>query len=425
MASKLKLSPSAASRWMNCPASVAMSAKVPPSPTSVYAAEGTAAAFLAEFCLKGGEDAKEYKEFLINVQEDPEEIGRSITEFGPEGVTGGYEFEVDAEMIDAVQIYLDTVRAEHSKGSQLLVEQKVEITCIHEEAEGTPDAAVVVPWGKLTVIDFKYGKGVVVEVEENYQLLTYLAGVERASKEVFTEMEVVIVQPRAPHADGPVRRWTVTRPRLDEFIQEAHNKALVALDDNAPFEAGGWCRWCAVNGQCPEQAREAKIMAKTDFEEVGQEIQSPDLMPVAQIAALYGYRKQMENWFKAMGEILREKLNTGEEVPGWKLVAGAGNRQWVDEIDAEKKLRAHRLRKKDIVTHPKPKLLSPAKIEKLKGGSFNTKTGLKELVNTLTERPEREPSLVPEEDKRLELRPAKAEFEDLTGESNGSNDGES
>lgn len=407
MASKLKLSPSAASRWMNCPASVAMSAKVPPSPTSVYAAEGTAAAFLAETLLKNGKNAIEYKGSMIEV-----DGWDCVFLEGPKRRAEDFVFLVDDEMIDAVQIYLDTVRAEHSKGSQLLVEHRVNVACINERVNAVLDAAVVVPWGKLTVIDFKYGKGVVVEVEENSQLLTYLAGVQRASTEVFTEMEVVIVQPRAPHADGPVRRWTVSRERLDKFIREAWRYALVALGDDAPFEMGDHCRWCAVNGQCPEQAREAKIMAKTDFEEVGQEIQSPDLMPVAQIAALYGYRKQMENWFKAMGEILREKLNTGEEVPGWKLVAGVGNRQWTDEIDAEKKLRAHGLRKKDIVLKPKPKLLSPAKIEKLKGG----KTGLKEFVNTLTERPEREPSLVPEEDKRLELRPAKAEFEDLTGE---------
>ena len=52
-----KLAPSASSRWMNCPASIALEAKYPELPESEYAEEGTAAHSLAERCLRENLDA--------------------------------------------------------------------------------------------------------------------------------------------------------------------------------------------------------------------------------------------------------------------------------------------------------------------------------------------------------------------------------
>ena len=48
MAAHAKLSPSAASRWLNCPGSVALCATLPTPPSTYYADEGTAAHALAE-----------------------------------------------------------------------------------------------------------------------------------------------------------------------------------------------------------------------------------------------------------------------------------------------------------------------------------------------------------------------------------------
>jgi hypothetical protein len=72
----------------------------------------------------------------------------------------------------------------------------------------------------ITVCDFKYGKNVAVEVEQNPQLIYYGLGA------IFREMKaqkkkdlvkfiqdnnvhvrLMIVQPRAEHEDGPVREW--------------------------------------------------------------------------------------------------------------------------------------------------------------------------------------------------------------------------
>lgn len=399
-----RLSASGASRWMNCTGSIALTAKMPSSPSSTYADEGTAAAFLAEMCLLQRWNAKVYENQWIRVNEDD----CTLLANREEGA-----FQIDGEMMEHIQLYLDTVR-EGDGSRPLFVEKKVTIPGFDADTlGGTPDAAVAVPWGKLTVFDLKYGRGVVVEVEENTQLLVYLLGMEHTN--VFSEFEVVIVQPRAPHPDGPVRRWTVTRKRLREFEREVRIKAKEALGPNGTLNAGDHCRWCGARGQCPAQEKKAKEVALTEFEPVEKpSLPFTDALPTARLAEIYRYKSAINTWFNDIGSLLRERLNAGEDVPGWKLVKGWGNRAWASDVDVAATLRKRGFRKKDIFVQTKPKLKSPAQVEKIKMKGFQSKKEQVEFVTTLTIRPATEANLVLDTDKRLAHRPATAEFDDLT-----------
>jgi len=402
---------------MNCTGSIALTADMESSSSSVYADEGTAAAFLAEMALETNRDARWYRHKYIVVGDD----GCFMHDGGMAGGHNNRTFEVDDEMVEHIQLYLDNVRGEmESVHGKLLVEQKVAIPGIDEDIlGGTPDAVVAVPFGKLTVLDLKYGRGVVVEAVENFQLLVYLLGVEHTN--VFSEFEVVIVQPRAPHPDGPVRRWTVTRERLREFEREVRAKAKEALGPNGAINAGTHCRWCEASGQCPAQLEKAREVAKIDFSPVDDNgFPEVELLSTERLGELYAFQGEMANWFKAMGAVIRERLNIGEDVPGWKLIKGYGNRAWTDEQGAAVVLKERGFRKKDLFNKPKPKLKSPAQVEKLNGRGFKTKKEQAEFVSKLTNRPEKEANLVPDSDKRLEHRPAHADFDDLTkGTDNG------
>src|SRR5436190_23896954 len=81
-----ELAPSAASRWMVCPGSIRLCRIVPPAPSSSYAAEGTLAHELAEYCLAKGKSASD---------------DMSGTIF--RGML------LDQEFCDSVQVYLDYV----------------------------------------------------------------------------------------------------------------------------------------------------------------------------------------------------------------------------------------------------------------------------------------------------------------------------
>src|SRR3546814_4893751 len=86
----------------------------------------------------------------------------------------------------------------------------------------TGDAVLYRPsTGELRVYDLKYGRGVPVEVERNSQELYYGLGATMAEPgRLVNTVELVIVQPRAPHRDGPVRRWETTGMELLDWAVE-------------------------------------------------------------------------------------------------------------------------------------------------------------------------------------------------------------
>jgi hypothetical protein len=112
---------------------------------SVYAREGTSAHELAHRCWLVGTDADFF-------------LGQNI-----EG------FEVTPEMVSAVQLYLDTLS--HA-ATQHPVRSEIRLT--HPtipDFGGTLDG--LAEGEHPTIVDFKYGAGVAVEVERNSQLSCY------------------------------------------------------------------------------------------------------------------------------------------------------------------------------------------------------------------------------------------------------------
>jgi hypothetical protein len=67
----------------------------------------------------------------------------------------------------------------------------------------------------------------------------------------------------------------------------------------------------------------------------------------------------LEDWIKDLRALAHQILDSGAPVPGYKLVAKRGTRQWVDEAKAHVELR-----KLGIEPHKEPELVSPAQAEK-------------------------------------------------------------
>ena len=346
--SHASLGASSSDRWINCPGSLAISEGLEDT-TSIHAELGTTAHAVCELGLL---------------------MDREAADFIGEPHEG---HEVDEEMAEAVQVYLDTVRPV-AKGPhrQLWVERAFDLNAINpdEDMWGTSDAIVLDRDArKLTVFDFKYGSGVVVEAKDNPQLRYYALGaVLSIEAEVggglIDEIEMVIVQPRAQHEEGNVRRDTMTYADLVAWAGELMAAAERTRDPNAPRVPGRWCRFCKAKAICPEKLDQARSIAMTEFAPATPAPPAPASLPIEVLSDVLDHLDILEDWIRDCRAHAKSMLERGEEVPGFKLVAKRATRKWADEEAARRSLEREGYVPEEYL---ESKLLSPAKLEKIIG----------------------------------------------------------
>ena len=294
------LGASTAARWMSCPGSVRRAASID-VPASAYAEEGAAAHMLAEICLKDGIDARAL-------------IGRKVN-----------SYVADAEMADGVQVYVDAVRAELEPGDLLRVEQHFSLDQLRPPGEmfGTADAVIYKPKPRrVLVYDLKFGAGVAVEAVGNPQARYYGLGACMAlADRPVSEVEIVIVQPRAPHPAGPIRRETVSAFELVEWSADLLEAAERTLDPEAPLVPGAWCRFCPAAGICPALRDQALATAQVEFAEAPlPSPPTPASLPAEEVGRLLIAAELVELWIRALRAHAHAELEAGRIIPGWKLV---------------------------------------------------------------------------------------------------------
>lgn len=364
------LSASTAERWFNCPGSVALSKLVPPQPTSPYAAEGTLAHSLLEYKLR-------------------------VALFGK---AEPFKEEVPEDMDEATDIALDyiTERFMFANENNVLIEHRFDLSFIYEGMFGTSDFCGLTHDGKLYVIDYKHGKGVSVSIEENKQLHYYAVGaVNHFDVDADTDVCMVIIQPRAMGQSikeqwkkaGEVHEWT------NDLIQAAK----LADSDNAPLNEGSHCKWCPAQSQCPKIADKlfstvTRIpVTEIKKREVPKELPTPELLTKEELINIIKSKDLIESWLEACYGYLQGAAERGETIPGYKLVKRKANRKWISEEQVVKEFEAL-----GELIFDKPKLKSPAQLEKLKVMT----SAQKEMLASLMFIPDTGVTLVPEEDKR-------------------------
>lgn len=362
-----------------------------------WADEGTAAHQLAEHCLTKGFDPAEWLGGHVDIKTGAVCGARPN---GPPEQDGC--FEVTEEMVDAVNLYIETVRSYVEPDDEVEYEARLDLTHIPGMAFGTGDCVVYKPASqRLIVIDLKYGRGVPVDVKSNEQLRAYALGAARRHhNRGVLEITTVIVQPRCPHPDGPVRSETIDIVDLIEFRADLEGKALATQAADAPLVAGEWCGFCPAKGICPALRERAKASAEDEFGAVPSVSQmTPDEM-----ADVLREAEVIKTWLKAVEERANDMAKAGTPPTGFKLVASRATRKWRDEQEAMLYLSLTLdLAEDDIYVEPKMK--SPAGIEKVIGAK--RKGEIADLVIAKSSGT----ILVPVEDPRPPVRPdAESEF---------------
>jgi hypothetical protein len=356
---------SGADRWIECPGSI--QAQEPfPNETSIHSAEGTAGHEVAAMCLEDGNDAESF-------------IGRALAVKGwPERI------EITEEIAEAVQVYLDTIRADKEKhGGKLLIERNFHLNFLDDEFWGTGDCGCFGNDNVIRIYDLKLGKGKVVEVADdrgpNRQLCYYALGVistlPKTLQGLIKEVELTVVQPRRPHKDGPVRRVRVSPEQLLDYCQDLVDAAKLARSANPPRKAGDHCVFCRAAGVCPTLREKALDAAQADFDDDGVPTighnggpQFVEEMTNEELGRLLDVSDLIEHWIGAVRVRAETIANGGGHIPGYKLVPKRATKRWKgDETSVMSSLLFDfGLDESSIMVQ---KLKSPAQIEKLFGKS--------------------------------------------------------
>jgi len=368
-----------------------------PDSTSPYALEGTVAHEVAALSMDDGADF-----------DTSPFVGKVIA-----GV------EVTQDMADHVQTYVDYVDNAIAEGSFFWCEKKFNLMDLKPPASmfGTADAVVFdETTGVLEVIDLKFGQGVVVDVVNNPQLLYYALGAALAIEKEYPEfrgqikvVRITIVQPRAPHADGPIRSWEVSYMDVVDFAIDLMEYARATQKPDAPLVAGTHCRFCKASAVCPALMAESVSIAQSEFDVMPDAPPRPETLPMTTLLDVLDGAPILDQWLKDVRAYVFGTLEAGVEVPGWKLVAKRANRKWKNEAEALAGMSELGIEERYSV----PKIKSPAQAEgALKKLNRTRKRGDKlTLPKDLVHAPSSGYSLVRESDKREAALLGPAEFE--------------
>lgn len=378
-----RLLASSAHRWLVCAGSVNASAGR--DTRSAPAAQGTFAHDIAAKCLAAGSDPAEWllKKTTID----------------------GFEVVCDQEMVDAIDLYVDTLLPELQADDKFWIEMSLldALQKIDPDMGGTADFVRYRPAARhLRVCDFKYGQGVFVEVEGNPQLKKYAVGAMLEVNQPVDEVEVLIVQPRFEGAQ-PVRSFTFKAIELLDFIADLKEAAERTRQPDAPLVAGEHCKFCPASRDCPELERRSHALVAAQFD-----VASPyDAKKLAEALAQIPLVKER---IKAIEEFAYQEAMRGADVPGYKLVEKRPTRKWKSE-DVVRMW----CEQQAISPYAEPEILSPAQLEKRLGE--NAPRGKKKeagkVLKPLIEKVSSGYALVPESDDRPPAKRIEASAFDL------------
>lgn len=351
-------SASASDRRWACPGSLAMEANGPADRESFAAAWGTACHQIADKVLRG--------------QGEPVDYAGSVEK------TKSHEIDVDDEVIEVVQTYVDYVR-ERAAGKTLLVEQKFSLGKLNPpfDAGGTGDAVILDPDnGAIEIVDLKGGRGVVVEALANKQLRTYALGAVLANPGPWRTVRVTIVQPRAPHPDGRIRSDVFDSVDLFDWTADL-NAAMAAAkaamaEPHKHLSPGDHCGFCKAKPTCPALRTASLAAAHTYFAPEGAKVPPPpETLGVDQIVKVLDAADMIEGWLSAVRAYAHEQAESGIEIASGEsryiLVAKQARRKWAGDEDATADALAVAAKRPRDEFFGEPKLLSPAQVDKLLG----------------------------------------------------------
>lgn len=360
-------------RWLNCPPSVRLSESMPDE-TSPAAIEGTRAHELAERKLKAWQTTGKRRKIACDSPEMSEH-------------TDNYRDYI-------IEVYNEQIG--QGAHPEVNIEVQLDLTPWIPEGFGTADACVVSE-KQLDIIDFKYGKGVLVEAKDNSQMRLYALGATELLWPIY-EFETVRMHIFQPRIDN-YQTETLSLDELRVWGEKIKPIARQAYDGEGEQKAGEWCRFCKVRGLC--RARTAEMFS------VIEEEKEPPLLSTEEIARDLPKLEQAAKWIEDVKAYALAAALEGKQIPGYKVVEGPSARKIKDAQAMAAAMQADGFSEEQIW---KPRALrNLTDLER----TIGKKTFAADYAD-LVVKPKGKPTLVPESDKRPEWGSAETMFKEET-----------
>ena len=366
------LSASSSHRWINCPPSARLCENCEDQ-GSEYAQQGTDAHSLCQYKVESalGMDTTDPTESLSFYDEEMQTCAEGYAE---------YVMEQRAKVLQSCS---DPV---------ILVEQRLDFSKYVPEGFGTGDCVIIAD-GTLSVIDYKHGKGILVEAEKNPQMLCYALGALELFDGIYDidTVSMTIFQPRREN----VSTYTISKEELLQWAADVLiPRAKLAYAGEGDFAAGEHCQFCKVKATCRKRAEYNLELARYDFE-------MPPTLEDEEIEAVLTKADALAAWVSDVKEYALQAAVSGKQWTGWKLVEGRSNRKYTDETAV-----AEAVTKAGYNPYEQKLLGITAMTSALGKKQFES------ILGSLTYKPQGKPTRVPESDKRPAMNNANQDFKD-------------
>lgn len=328
------LSASGSAKWLNCTPSAKLENEVGMEKQKTYTTEGEVAHKLAEIYIR---------KYITKEDDYIEELEKiKDNEFFCE------------DMAENVGIYARKIKdiVDNLKNKNIKPIIEVEKKLYYDDYApcgfGTSDCIIVA--GDIGyVIDFKYGIGKLVGIQDNPQLKLYALGLLKEYPSI-NKICVAIIQPRLNN----IQRKIYTKEELLAWGESIKPLAEKAYKGEGEQIEGDYCQFCKIKGVCRERAERNmglyKDINKNKYTLTNEEI-----------SELLDKGADLVKWYQDLQEYATTLLEKGENIEGYTLRNARSTRTFVDKDRAIQKLKNNGI-SDDVIYETKEKSL--AQLEK-------------------------------------------------------------
>lgn len=325
---------------------------------SEYAEEGSEAHEVAEHCAGKKLAIKTPKIKLSDYDDDMILYGKAYAEF------------IVDEVDNAIELIGESIGKTVTRQNCLIkhfIEGRVKFSDL---TWGTPDYYCIIEIPKYNYVavilcDYKYGRGVMVDADNNEQVKTYCVCIAKEyyqkTKTKIDTFFTSIYQPRVD-LDNPsshhiydwkeITDWAIERTAVEKKFLSIQSDEEAKTKLNA--EGLTHCRFCNYKPWCGEFAKEVENKTLIVLNSAEPLVPDIDKAPTDVLIKMFKAKKAIETCLKDAEHVLLQRGIRGEDIGDLKVVAGQARRKWIsDEKQVCAVLKAHgckRAFRKSLIT---------------------------------------------------------------------------